>query len=193
MSLHHERGQMVVDDVGALPTAPLVLAEGSTVPTWVVASGVAAASHVVWLVPTAAFQERQLVARATAGGTAALYRILSEVIERDAREHDLPTLGVDGSRGIAEMVDAVEERFGGLLRAGPVATTLAERRGLLREINEAILMQVRGYHARPWAEGDPQAVARTFACECGDRQCLSEPHLTVGEASAAPVLAPGHG
>jgi len=37
--------------------------------------------------------------------------------------------------------------------------------------NEAVVAQVRGYHAPPWAEGDPEAVIRTFVCECGDPAC----------------------
>ena len=36
----------------------------------------------------------------------------------------------------------------------------AERRALLREANAAIVAQVRGYYARPWAEGDAESVVR---------------------------------
>src|SRR5271163_2591016 len=32
MSLHAERGQMVIDDLAAMPASPLVVAEGSTLP-----------------------------------------------------------------------------------------------------------------------------------------------------------------
>ena len=39
MSLHAERGPMVVEDLRALPDTPLIVAEGSTLPAWVVSSG----------------------------------------------------------------------------------------------------------------------------------------------------------
>ncbi|MBA3747942.1 MAG: hypothetical protein H0W96_10700 [Solirubrobacterales bacterium] len=65
MSLHHERGSMVVDDLRALPQSPQIVAEGSTLPAWAVARGIAARSQAVWLIPTAAFQHAQLAARST--------------------------------------------------------------------------------------------------------------------------------
>jgi hypothetical protein len=67
--------------------------------------------------------------------------------------------------------DDVEQRFAAALAAGPTARTGDERRALLREINDGIAGQVRGYYARPWAHGDPEAVVREFVCECGDPEC----------------------
>ena len=52
MGLHEERGPMIVDDLRELPTAPLVVAEGSTLPPFVVSTGVAAPGRAVWLIPT---------------------------------------------------------------------------------------------------------------------------------------------
>jgi hypothetical protein len=66
------------------------------------------------------------------------------------------------------------------------------RRALLRETNAAIAAQVRGYYARPWADGDPDAVVRQFVCECGDPRCDVHMRLPVGDVAAAPALAPGH-
>jgi len=160
MSLHRERGPMVIDDLRALPDSPLVVAEGSTLPAHALSSGIAERSRAVWLLPTREFQRATLTDRDMAPGPTALYLLLGETIEQEAREHGVPTLTVDGSRGIEETVAAVEELFAPALAEGPRAETLAERRALLREANEAIASQVRGFYGRPWVNGDPEAVVR---------------------------------
>jgi hypothetical protein len=187
MSLHRERGTMVLDDLRALPAAPLVVAEGSPLP----ASGIVDPARAVWLIPTPAFQRAQLAARGTTGGAAQLY-LLAEVIDREARDHGAQTLSVDGTQGIEETTQAVESLFADSLAAGPGAETRDERRALLREINEAIAAQVRAYYARPWAQGDPDAVVRRFVCECGDPVCDADLELPVAELLAGLALAPGH-
>jgi hypothetical protein len=188
MSLHRERGPMVLDDLKALPAQPLVVAEGSPLP----ASGVADSARAVWLIPTPAFQRAQLAARGTTGGAAELYALLNEVITREAAEHSIPALTVDGSRTVEETTRAVESRFSDAIAAGPRAETLQDRRALLREINGAIVAQVRGYFARPWANGDPDAVVRRFVCECGDPACAVDLDLLVGDVAGGRALAPGH-
>jgi hypothetical protein len=184
MSLHRARGAMVLDDLAALPPAPLVVVEGSPLP-----ARAADPERSVWLLPTLDLQRARLAARGTTGGAAELYTLLADVIAREAAEHALPTLAVDGAQGIETMTAAVESRFAGAIAAGPRAETVADRRALLREMNDAIVAQVRAYHARPWAEGDPDAVVRTFVCECGDPACEDDFDLTVGEAASTPALA----
>ena len=193
MSLHRERGPMVVDDLRRLPTSPLIVAEGSTLSPAVVSSGIADASRAVWLIPAPGFARARLEERELRAGPLRLYLTLAEEIEREVREHAAPILTVDGSRGIDETVAAVEELFAAALAAGPRADTAAERRALLRESNAAIESQIRGYYARPWADGDADSVVRTFLCECGDVGCIAGVELAVGLLSAGPVLAPGHG
>jgi hypothetical protein len=193
MSLQREREPMVIDDLRALPEAPLILAEGTTLPAWAVSSGLAPRSQAVWLLPTAQFQDAQLAALGTTGGRLTLYRHLREVTERDALEHDVPALVVDGSQGAAEIADAVQRMFAATLAAGPVAVTRQERRRLLRELNEAVAAQVRGYCERPWADADPDVITDRFVCECGEPACDAVLTRRVGEATTAPVLAPGHG
>jgi hypothetical protein len=129
--------------------------------------------------------------RATAPGPAALYLLLGETIEQEVREHGAQTLTVDGSRSINQMVAAVQELFAEALAEGPRTVTLAERRGLLREANDAIASQVRGFYGRPWATGDAEAVVREFVCECGDPDCDASVFIPVG-ALASGALAPGH-
>jgi hypothetical protein len=189
LSLHSERGPMVVDDLHALPRSPLVVADGTTLP----AAAVQDRSRAAWLIPTPEFQRARLEERVVSRGTRDLYRALAETIEGEARAVGVPIVVVDGSEGVAASVDAVERLFADALAAGPLAETLHQRQALLREANQAIVAQVRGYFARPWASGDPDAVVRAFLCECGDTSCELEVEARVEVAAASPLLAPGHG
>jgi hypothetical protein len=94
---------------------------------------------------------------------------------------------------IDQMVAAVEELFAEALAEGPQARTLAERRALLREANQAIASQVRDRYQRPWADGDPEAVVHGFICECGDPACDASVRMPVGALSSGAVLARGTG
>jgi hypothetical protein len=190
MSLHRERGHMVIDDVRGLPAAPIIVAEGSTVPASVVGDGIADRTRALWLLPTPGFLRAQRAGHEA--GARALYSLLREVIEQEAQENGAPMLPVDGSRGVDEMTKVVEERFAAAIAEGPCADTLEERRALLREANEAVVEQVRGYFARPWAQGDPEQVVRSFLCECGETRCSETVSVTV-EVAAEPVYAAGHG
>ena len=193
LSLHRERGPMVVDDLRLLPTSPLTVAEGSPLSPAVVSSRIADPDRAVWLIPTREFHRAQLEGQELSQGPYELYRLLAEAIEREAKDHAAPILTVDGSRSIDEVVADVERRFASALAAGPRAKSIEDRRALLREANDALAFQVRGYYARPWADGDPNSIVRTFVCECGDGGCDASVELAVGALSAEPVLAPGHG
>lgn len=192
MSLHRERGAMVIDDLQAMPRSPLIIAEGSPLPASAVSSGTATRAGSVWLLPTPEFQEASLAATETTGGRAELYRRLRQVITSEAHDHDVRSLTVDGSKRASEIASLVEQMFAGALRAGPCARTPAERQALSREMNDAVVEQVRGYFARPWAEGDPEAVRQSFVCECGDPGCDTELELAVGELPAHRAGGPRH-
>ncbi len=189
LSLHRERGPLVVEDLLALPRSPLVVAEGSTLP----AAAVNDRSRAVWLLPTAEFQRARLEKRGLSAGARGLYLLLAETIEREAREHDVPIVVVDDEHTVADTVAAVEAQLARALAHGPHAEALSERRALLREANEAVVAQVRGYYARPWADGDADEVVRTFVCECGDADCDEDVRTTVGAAGRSSVLAGAHG
>jgi len=192
LSLHAERGPMVVDDLRALPTSPLVVAEGTTLPSYAISSGLADRTRAVWLLPTPEFQRARLAERGLPPGPTQLYLLLGETIAREAAEHDVPTLGVDGSQGPDEIVAAVEERFADALADGPCAGSVAERQALLREANESIAAQIRAYYGRPWATGGPEATVRDLLCECGERRCTATVSLAIGALGMEPVLAPTH-
>ena len=193
LSLHQERGPMVVDDVTRLPRSPLVIAEGSVVPAEVFRTGLADAGRALWLMPTASFQQRRLAERDANPGAAALYAVAARAIAREVAAAGAPRLDLDGSLDLDldATVAAVERHFAVALAAGPRAAT-TERRALLREANLDVVRQVRGFHARPWASGDPERVVRAFACECGDSSCAATVDATVAEAAAGPLRAPRH-
>jgi hypothetical protein len=184
MSLHDHRGRMVIDDLRALPDTPLVVADGSVLPPGVVSSGLAERSRAVWLIPTPEFQRANLADRRVAPGPTGLYDVLRETIARDVRRHAAPMLVIDGRQGVDEVIAEVEKRFAAALAAGPRAETRAGRRAFLREMNEAIVSQVRGRYARPWADGDPESVVREFVCECGDADCEATVRMRVGAAAS---------
>ena len=186
MSLHRERGPMVVDDLRAIPPSPLTAAEGTTVSPALVAEP----GRSVWLIPSPELQQARLKERD--GNANQLYLLLATEIEREARAHDAPILTIDGSQTIDETAAAVEELFADALTAGPCAETPAERRALLRKGNLATVEQVRAFYARPWAEGDADSIDRGFICECGGTSCDASVVLTVGAVAAEPALAPGH-
>mgnify|MGYP001049043347 CR=1 FL=1 len=71
MSLHVERGPMVVEDVRALPPEPLVVAEGSTMPASLVP-----VDRALWLLPTPELQRQRLEERGLPPAARALYELL---------------------------------------------------------------------------------------------------------------------
>jgi hypothetical protein len=183
---------MAVDDLAALPASPLVAAEGSVLPASAVSGGVAVFSQAVWLMPTPEFQHAQLRARDTPLGPARLYAALAERIEAEAAEAGVRVVTVDGSRDVAQIVAEVEEIVKDALARGPRAETAGERQALRREANEAIAAQVRGYYARAWADGDADAVVRSFICECGDAACHEFVPIPVGALRNQHPRASGH-
>lgn len=193
LSLDRERGPMILDDVRRLPAAPLVVAEGTPLRPDLVAPVLSAPSRSVWLVLTPELHRARLESCGARESAIQRSLLLSREIRERAIARGLPVLTVDGSVGIDDAVAAAEEILADALAAGPRVATLRERRLLLRQANAAIAAQVRGYLARPWAEGDPEAVVRMFLCECGDTACEASVEVAVGASAAGPVLAPGHG
>ncbi|WP_067138673.1 AAA family ATPase [Microtetraspora malaysiensis] len=193
MSLHEERGPMIVDDLRALPAAPLTIAEG----TPITPSAAGAEARAVWLLPSPEVREARLATRELTPGVVDLYRSLAQVIEKEVVEYGATTLVVDGRRGIEETVADVERIFADALDTGPVATTPQERRRLLRYANRAVVTQHLTFFARPWASGDARSAVRAFDCECGQDGCDEQVRLAIADfpalpVDAEPVLAPGH-
>ncbi|MEU7579013.1 hypothetical protein AB0B50_15580 [Streptomyces sp. NPDC041068] len=189
MSLHHERGAMIAEDLRALPDAPLTVAEGTPVTPAVAGAG----DRAVWLLPTPEVQRARLAGRGLRPGVAELYRSLLGEIETQVAGSGARVLAVDGRRSVADTVTEVEKLFADALAAGPVARGAAERARLLRYANRATVRQYEGFFARPWALGDAAAAVLSLACECGRTACQAQVELPLGEfREERPVLAPGH-
>jgi hypothetical protein len=115
MSLHRERGAMIVDDLRALPAAPLTIAEGSPITPAV------AGRPAVWLLPTAEVQQARLASRGLPAGVRTLYALLAREIggggvrRPDRRGRRSSRRRRHRRRGRAVFADA--------LRTGPTATT----------------------------------------------------------------------
>jgi hypothetical protein len=178
MWLRDERAAMAVDDVRRLPSSPLVVAEGD-----VIAPHLVDPARAVWLDPSVDFQVRH---------RSRDWVILGGATADTARECGIATVAVDGTRTVSAIVDEVERAIADVLRAGPHAASLVERRVLLREANVTAITQIRDGCARPWATADPESQVRSFVCECGRADCAADVEATVATADATPVLAPGH-
>jgi hypothetical protein len=184
MSLYLERGAMVVADVRALPDSPLVVAEGSVLRPQDVPPGASA----LWLLAGPDFQQMHL--RERDGDRNRLYELTLDVIAADVRETGARAIQV--AEDVATTVSAVEATFADELARGPLASSVDQRRELLREANLEVVEQVRGFYARPWASVDPATVVRTFICECGDPVCVAFVDAIVRDAAVAPVIADRH-
>ncbi|MFH8553541.1 hypothetical protein ACH4FE_07955 [Streptomyces celluloflavus] len=194
MSLHHERGPMIVDDLRALPAAPLTIAEGTPVTPEVAGPG----SHALWLLPTPEVQRARLAERKLAPGPLELFRLLTREIEAQVAACGAGSLIIDGGMTVADTVAEVEAYFAAPLAAGPVAATAPERARLLRYANRATVTQYLGFFARPWSPGDARSAVLEFSCECGRADCAEQVRLALADfppppdTASPPVLAPGH-
>lgn len=190
MSLHHERGQMIVEDVRELPDCPLVIAEG----TPITPAAVGAGPHALWLLPSLEVQRARLAERGLNPGVLQLYQALVREIEEQVEEYGAHRIVVDAHTGVEEVTAAVEAHFAVELHDGPLASDTAERRELLRFANEATAYQFRTGLARPWSTGDLRTTVRPFQCECARPGCDERIDLAVADfpGGGGPLLAPGH-
>jgi hypothetical protein len=177
MLLREVRASMVVDDVRALPATPLVVAEGD-----VLAPSLVDPARAVWLDPSTDFQ---------LGHRSSAWVEISHSVD-DARSRGIPTVAVDGTRRVRDVVDEVEALLSGPLRSGPHAPSSEGRRQLLRTANLDIVDQIRAGCARPWATAAPDTQVRSFVCECGASSCDADVEAAVGIAAALPIIAEGH-
>lgn len=114
---------MVQDDLRALPTAPLTIAEGTPITPKVVGS-----SPALWLVPTPELQRDRLDERDLLPGVRDLYQHLGNEIVAEVKRFGMRMVGVDSSCSLEQVVTKVESHFAEQLARGPVATRRAERR-----------------------------------------------------------------
>lgn len=180
LNLDLDRGPMIVDDLRALPSSPLVVADGSTVLPELVDQGHARRDRSVWLLPTFEGHRRFHEENGMAHLVDYRWHVIEEV-ERQAGAYDVNIVHVDGSLGPDEVLAAVEAVFAEAIADGPCATTQEERRALLRWANEELVGQARAYLARPWSSGGEATFVRPFRCECDDPECTEIVSLPVAE------------
>ncbi|HEY8475082.1 MAG TPA: hypothetical protein VIL37_21010 [Natronosporangium sp.] len=145
--IEYDRGPFTIEDLRALPSAPLIVVDGAPpAPT------VAAEGQAVWLLPSRAVQRTRLAARHPDGIPPRYLQQWQEVADRAAASGQ-PSVTVDGLT-VEQTVAEVARVFANRLAAGPVATTMAERRQLLRYANTEIIAQCQGWFAH---QPDPAA------------------------------------
>lgn len=189
----YDREPMTIDDLRALPLAPLTVADGGHLtPAMALHGGTA-----VWLLPSREEQRTRLAARHPEGPPQA-YLDSWETVSRQVADSGVATITVDGM-SVDETLAALERFFAPQLAAGPVAATLEERQALLRYANQAIITQCLSPSTKPLNPVAPEQIARDFECECGSPDCVAQVTLRAVDArtmAAAPppaILAPGHG
>jgi hypothetical protein len=182
MSLHHERGAMIADDLRALPAAPLIIAEGTPVTPTIAGTG----RRSVWLLPPAEVHRSRLKRRNQTPEIQAWNSLLTTEILTEVAEHGGQTAI---SHTVQETVATVEKLFADALNQGPTATTTEDRGALLRYANEAVVAQYLAYFARPWSTGDVRAAIGSFACECGLSDCVVDIDLAIVDFPSGPLVA----
>lgn len=188
----YDRAPMIVDDLRALPASPLVVAEGGPIsPAMVTVPG-----RAVWLMPSREVQHERL-RRRHPEGVPAYYLQTWDRLTTMLADSPVTTLVVDDLTE-EETLAEVERIFASALAGGPTATSVEERRALVRYGNDALVTQHAGPLTRPEVPVDTSTVVRTFDCECADPECTALVDLIVADAVAAvaepapSILAAGH-
>jgi hypothetical protein len=183
IAANEERCRLMIEDLGALPASPLVIAEGTPLFPSYVAPRLIDRDRAVWLIPTPEFQTARLGERPghtwqqTSDPERALEnriereRLVGERIEAEAVARDLRVIRIDGSISLLEVAGEVEAIFAEAIASGPVASTPSQRRALRRDDNLQVHSQVATYFERMPGAGDPSASPVPFACECGAAGC----------------------
>jgi hypothetical protein len=183
-----ERLEMVLADLRELGPGPTIVAEGPQLFPDLVAPLMQTPEHGLWLLPTPEFSHLGVSGRRAGGlsGDAAQRRrdrdvLLTDMNRRQVRRHGLPSADVDGSRSLADTVDAVAERLqrlpGGLVRADS-----RRQRQLIRQAENAVVVrQLLGWWADLGPEQMPAAPPFPFSCECGSRGCEQTVTMSVTE------------
>ena len=175
--IEYDRGPLIIEDLSALPASPLIVADGAPP-----AAAVAVPSQVVWLLPSQAVQRDRLEQRHPDGVPPRYLQQWAGAIEH-AEASGTAIVTVDDLT-VEQAVAEVEKTFARRLAEGPLATTTARLRELLRYTNQTIIAQCRG-----WLEHQPERgvrpAAQMFDCECARPACTELIELPVETAESA--------
>ncbi|MBV8941923.1 MAG: hypothetical protein JO342_19390 [Solirubrobacterales bacterium] len=123
---HGEGFDLLIDELGSLPTDRITLVEGFRLLPHLVAPLLSEPTHAVWLIPTPRFRRAAFAARGepaafwlrTTDPQRALANLLArdelftEAIAADAARNKLMTTSVDGKQSVDAIVTAVAKQFG---------------------------------------------------------------------------------
>jgi hypothetical protein len=192
-----ERFAMIVDDIVARGSGPLLIVEGPQLLPHLVQPVMASPHHGVWLLPTTDFTARSLGIRNSPTPLAEesdqerarrrrLERdaLLTERIRRDAAERELVVVEMDGRQCEDDTEQALTQLFGALLEAGPRARDGEERRAIRREENAVANRQIAAFRTSLGDQAPPEG-AFPFACECTNLGCDVQVALTPSAYRAA--------
>jgi hypothetical protein len=182
--IEYDRGPLTVEDLRALPSSPLIVVDGAPPDP-----APAAAGQAVWLLPSQAAQRARLQGRHPNGVPPRYLGQWQRVTARAAASRG-PTVTVDHLT-VEQTVAEVERVFARRLAEGPVATTVAQRRELLRYANRAIITQCQGWLAYQPRRG-VRLAAQTFDCECARPGCTALVELPVEAVDPPNIVAAGH-
>jgi gluconate kinase len=188
--IEYDRGPLIVEDLSALPGSPIIAVDGAPPDP-----AVAVAAQVVWLLPSQAVQRGRLEQRHPDGVPPRYLQQWAGAIEH-AEASGAAIVTVD-DLSIEQAVAEVEKVFARRLAEGPLATTVARRRELLRYTNRTIIAQCRAWLAHQPRRGVRPA-AQMFDCECARPACTELVELPVETAESAvanrapAILATGH-
>jgi hypothetical protein len=180
--IQYDRGPLIIEDLYALPTSPIIVVDGA--PT---DAAVAVVGQMVWLLPSRALQRVRLEQRHPDGVPPRYLQQWEHVTQR-ATVSGAATVTVD-DLSVEQTVAQVEQIFARRLAQGPVATTLAQRRQLLRYNNRTIIAQCRGWLAHQPRSGVRPA-PQMFDCECARADCTALVELPIDAAESATAARP---
>jgi hypothetical protein len=140
----------------------------------------------LWLTVSPDRQRARLTARHAPNPAPELYLRLGQEISDAVTRASAPQLRVDDLT-IDQVVGAVEEYFAPELRAGPAASSAAERQALLRYANRAEVQRYLDYFARPDSDsGGFDAAVGNFWCECDRTDCDAFAELRIADFPGPP-------
>lgn len=186
----YDRGPMVIEDLGSLPTTPAILAE--LLPPEQIAASV---EQTVCLMPSQEVQRTRLERRHPHGVPPRYLRSWQTMTERLAKT-DTHVIVVDDLTA-EDTIAEVERFFADRLAQGPTAQSIEDRRNLLRYSNNALIAQCLGW-SRYTPGGDMSDAVLDFDCECAVPNCTALVTRPLTDASTPvtgshlPILAPGH-
>lgn len=197
--LQHDRSGLTREDLLALPAHPAVVADGTPfTPATVGPDPIKPPVHAVWLLADADIRAARNRGRGWggAGSPDDLDRAARIAAAVDAAGGTMIT--TSDHESAVQTVDAIVRACADWLHDQPVASTIMERRSLIREGNAAIVGQYRAGLARPWATTRPEEIVRAFDCECAAPGCVALIDLPLTAfpepftAESPAVLAPDH-